>query len=447
MVKRIISAFLVLVFSFNMLFLSSCAKEPSEEDDNFTKDENEETKEENEEKEGNEDLILTNLSKMYTECDLSEEKLREALAVALSKIDVLLADVGEDFPNETSKENIYGKRENTGGWTTGFFTGMLWHSYEITGDEKYKSAASDRIDSFEYIIDNKIGVNHHDMGFLYTLSCVSAYKITADERAKNVAIKAADHLITRYREKGSFIQAWGSIEENSSNYRLIIDTLMNLPLLYFASEVTGDESYREVARAHYDTAASLVYRDDGSTYHTYFFNQNTGEPTKGVTRQGLSDESTWSRGQAWGIYGPLLTYVYEQNEDALTIFKEATNYFLLNLPSDYVPYWDFTYGDGSEEPRDSSAAAIALCGILEGIKYMEDNDPLKEIYVSAAKKIMNSLIDNYATTEGDLTNGLLLHGTQNMPDGTGVDEMSMWGDYFYLEALHRMLDEDWQLYW
>lgn len=424
MKKRLFSLLLCLSLIINIIAFTACTKEPQPQP-----------------QEG----VL--FSEKYADFDLDREKLQLALDTAISKLEGLLYTVGTRFPSETSKDNLYTIRENRGGWTTGFFCGMLWQAYEATGNDKYKNAALSRIDSFENIIDNKIGVNHHDMGFLFTLSCVSAYKLTGDERAKETALKAADHLMTRYREKGEFIQAWGSIEENSSNYRLIIDTLMNIPLLFWASEVTGDDSYRAVARAHYDTTASLVYREDGSTYHTYYFDQKTGAPTKGVTRQGLSDESTWSRGQGWGIYGPMLTYGYEKNEEAIKTFKNATNYFLTNLPSDYVPFWDFTYNDGDYEPKDSSAAAIALCGILEGIRHMDKDDPLRAVYINASKRIMNSLIDHYATTNDDIANGLLMHGTQNMPDGTGVDEMSMWGDYFYLEALRRMLDPEIELYW
>ena len=424
MIKRLLAGALCLITMLNLILLSSCTKNTDSQD-----------------KTG----VL--YSEKYADFELSEEKLQAALDNAILKLDTLLLKVGTKFPEQTSTDNVYGIRENKGGWTTGFWVGMLWQAYELSEYEKYKMAALSTIESFEYIIDNKIGVNHHDMGFLFSLSCVSAYKLTGNETAKETALKAADHLVTRYRENGSFIQAWGNISDTSTNYRLIIDTLMNLPLLYWASEVTGDDSYREIARAHYDTTQSLVYREDGSTYHTYYFNPETGKPTKGVTRQGLNDESTWSRGQGWGIYGPMLTYGYENNAEAIETFKSATNYFLENLPADYVPFWDFTYGDGDYQPKDSSAAAIALCGILEGIKHMDESDPLREVYINASKRIMNSLIDNYSTAKLDYANGLLLHGTQNMPDGDGVDEMSIWGDYFYLESLHRMLDPEWEPYW
>ena len=129
------------------------------------------------------------------------------------------------------------------------------------------------------------------------------------------------------------------------------------------------------------------------------------------------------------------------------MFKATANYFLNHLPEDYVPYWDLCFGDGSDEPRDSSAAAVALCALLEAVKQLPETDPDREIYKNAAKRIMNSLIDGYLTKDVPQANGLLLHAVYSKPRNNGVDEMNIWGCYFYMEALHRMLDPDWELYW
>ncbi len=372
-------------------------------------------------------------------------KLEETLSFVISKIDQMLPTFTDKFPSHNSVNNVYQAEGNTGGWNTGFWTGILWHAYELTGDEKYKNVALGHIDSFENRIEKKINVNHHDMGFLYIPSCVAAYKLEGNTDARDAAIKAADQLASRYHEKGEFIQAWGSLGAES-NYRLIVDCLMNIPLLFWATEVTGNPSYAEIAQKHFNTTASVAYREDGSTFHTYYFDKQTGEPLKGVTAQGVSDNSAWSRGQAWGAYGPLLTYKYTGDEKALEIFKETVNYFLNHLPKDNVPYWDLSFTSG-DEPRDSSAAAILLCAMLEGIKYMDESDPLRQTYVEACKNIMSSLIDNYTTRSTPAANGILLHGTYSKPSGSGVDEMLIWGDYFFMEALHRMLCSDWNLYW
>ena len=382
----------------------------------------------------------------YADFELSTEKLEGALADALAKIDQMIPTFTDKFPSHNSTNNVYKAEGNTGGWNTGFWTGMLWHAYEMSGEEKYKTVASGQIRSYYDRIVNKVNVDHHDMGFLYTPSCVAADKLTDNQMARNAAILAADQLASRYHEKGEFIQAWGKMGVEN-NYRLIVDCLMNIPLLFWASEVTGDKSYAEIATKHYNTTISVAYREDGSTFHTYYFDPKTGKPTKGVTAQGVSDDSAWARGQAWGAYGPLLTYKYTEDASALSLFKSTTNYFLNHLPSDYVAYWDLSFTDGANEPRDSSSVAIALCAMLEGIKYMDKDDPLRQIYVNASKRIMNSLIDNYTTKNIPEANGLLLHGTYSKPGGNGIDEMLIWGDYFYMEALHRMLDPEWEIYW
>ncbi len=383
----------------------------------------------------------------FQDFSLSREKLEYGLNETLKKVDYMMEYFAPtEFPAENSTNLRYGKVGNVGGWGTGFYSGILWHSYELTGNEKYKERALAQIPSYYKRIDEKIGVNHHDMGFVFTPSCVAAYKLCENEQAKAAAIKAAEHLCTRYHEKGRFIQAWGRVDDPNA-YRLIVDCLLNIPLLYWAYEVTGDKKFDDIAYQHFKTTIEVCCREDASTFHTYYFDVETGLPKKGVTAQGASDDSAWARGQTWGIYGPMLTYIYKNDEKALQTFKATTNYFLNHLPEDYIPYWDLQYTDGDGEPKDSSAAAIALCGILEGIKHMDENDPLRAIYFNACKRMMNSLIDGYLTKDDPKANGLLFHATYSKPAKLGVDEMNIWGCYFFMEALHRMLDPEWELYW
>lgn len=383
----------------------------------------------------------------FTDFKLSREKLEYALAETLKKVDYMMEFFNVDqFPAENSTNQVYGRVRNVAGWGTGFYSGILWHSYELTGDEKYKERALAQIPGYYTRIDEKIGVNHHDMGFVFIPSCVAAYKLEGNEQAKEAAIKAADHLCTRYHDKGKFIQAWGNVDD-PTKYRLIVDCLLNIPLLYWASEVTGDKRYDEIAHQHFKTTIEVCCREDASTFHTYYFDVETGLPLRGVTAQGASNDSAWARGQTWGMYGPMLTYIYKKEDKALQTFKATTNYFLNHLPEDYVPYWDLQFTDGDGEPKDSSAAAIALCAILEGIKHMDENDPLRAIYVNASKRIMNSLIDSYLTKDDPKANGLLFHAVYSKPGKLGIDEMNIWGCYFYMEALHRMLDPEWKLYW
>ncbi len=371
-----------------------------------------------------------------------------AMDSAVSIVRQSLKEFTHSFKSSNSFDNFFEPTENVE-WTTGFWTGCIWLAYEHTGDEAFKEAALIQAQSFLERIENKIDVNHHDMGFLYSLSCVAAYKLTGSEVGKKAALLAADHLAERFRTVGNFLQAWGNPGE-PKEYRLIIDCLLNLPLLYWASEVTGDSSYADKAKAHIQTAMKCLVRPDHSTYHTHFFDVNTGEPTYGVTHQGNRNGSAWARGQAWGIYGAALSYRYVKNPEYLDLFFEVTDYFIEHLPEDLVPYWDFDFDTGSTEPRDSSASAIAICGIYEMCKYLDEEKAAP--YLEAADKMLRALMDHCANGDYKRSNGILLHGTyardskENTCKNRGVDECNTWGDYFYMEALIRTL-KDWNLYW
>lgn len=352
------------------------------------------------------------------------------------------------FPDSSSVGNFYPVSSNRE-WTTGFWTGEIWLSYERTGDEAFRRAGGIQVDSFLERVEKRVDVDHHDMGFLYTPSCVAAWRLTGSGTAKKAALLAADNLMGRFHEKGQFFQAWGELGTRD-NYRLIIDCLLNMPLLFWASEVSGDTRYRDKAMAHIRTAMKCVIRPDCSTYHTYFFDPDTGIPLRGVTHQGNRDGSAWSRGQAWGIYGSALSYRAEPNPVYMDIFRKVTDYFLEHLPSDLIPYWDFDFDNPSTEPRDSSSAAIAACGMLEMAKYMGAEDAV--YYTDMAKRLMKALSDRCAVRTPEDSGGILLHGTYarasagNPCADRGVDECNTWGDYFYMEALTRLVT-DWEPYW
>ena len=380
--------------------------------------------------------------------ELTEVKCREAMDFAVKQVEDNLKEFTDSFKKAYSEDGFYNPTPNVN-WTTGFWTGQVWLAYEWSKTDKLKKAGQIQAKSFLNRIDRKVEVDHHDMGFLYTPSCVAAYKLVGDETAKEAAVKAADQLISRFQPVGEFIQAWGPMNQ-PENYRFIIDCLLNLPLLYWATEETGDQKYREIAEKHIHTAIANVIREDYSTWHTFFMNMETGEPDHGATCQGYKDGSAWARGQAWGIYGCALAYRYTKRPEYIEDFKHVTGYFLDHLPSDLVPYWDLEFGEGSEEPRDSSSASIAACGMLEMAKYLDESDAA--CYRSIAKKIMESVVEHYAVKDLQESNGLVLHSTysKKSPYNTctpeGVDECNIWGDYFYMEALTR-LSKDWNPYW
>ena len=378
---------------------------------------------------------------------LTNEAARAALDAACGILHGNLAEFTDKFQSSNSEHNFY-PPSDTVEWTTGFCTGEYWLAWEHTRDDAFKTAALRQVDSFLTRIERKIDVDHHDMGFLYTPSCVAAYKLTGSETGRRAALLAADQLCSRFREKGQFIQAWGP-NNAADNYRLIIDCLLNLPLLYWASEVTGDAKYADIAHRHITTCLANSFRPDGSTYHTFFMNPD-GTPSHGATCQGYRDDSFWARGQAWGVYGSVLSYRYTRNPEYLDTFRRALEFYLTRLPDDLVPYWDMIFTSGSEEPRDSSSAAIVACGLLEAVKWVGAEEGAG--YEKLARQMLASLVQHYAVTDRKPGGGQLLHGTysKKSPYNTctpeGVDECTSWGDYFYMEALTR-LTKDWQLYW
>lgn len=356
---------------------------------------------------------------------------------ALKRVRELAVMCGDWFPEIVTTDYVYGKKEACYNWTEGFWSGMLLLAYEETGDELFQTTVETLLTKFERRIEERYNVETHDLGFLYSLSCVAAYKVYGDEKAKKTALEAADLLAGRFQEKGQFIQAWGELNARD-NYRLIIDCLMNLPLLFWASEVTGDIRYRDIAKKHLHTTIDCVIREDYTTFHTYFFDPDTGEKQRGETAQGYSNDSCWARGQAWGIYGLALAYSYTKEESLIGLYEKVTDCFIDRLPKDFIPYWDMIFTEG-EEPRDTSAAAIAACGILEMEKFKKH-----PAYMEVCKRMLRSLEEQYLTKEK--SNAILSDGMYSRPAGC-KPEASMWGDYFYMEALMRVNHPDWKRYW
>ena len=375
---------------------------------------------------------------------LTREEVTAAMDRVADQVRCNMEYFGTRFPSSATRNQTYGVIDNIE-WTDGFWTGLLWLCYEYTGDDAFKDLALKNVGSFLNRVEKRIELDHHDLGFLYSLSCVAGYKLTGSAEGRKAGLLAADKLMERFQEKGGFIQAWGELGARD-NYRLIIDCLLNIPLLHWAFLETGKPVYRNAAMRHYEAACNNVIRDDASAYHTFYFDPETGEPLKGVTRQGYSDDSAWARGQAWGIYGIPLNYRYVKDDSAFNLFKGMTNYFLNRLPEDEVCYWDLIFTDGSNQSRDSSAAAIGVCGIHEMLKYLPEVESDKNTYRHAMHCILRSLIERYTAPEIKPGNPVLLHGVYSWHSGKGVDEGNIWGDYYYMEALMRFY-KDWNLYW
>ncbi|WP_345801384.1 glycoside hydrolase family 88 protein [Microbacterium sp. AZCO] len=377
-----------------------------------------------------------------------------ALAGALATVRRNIAAFGDAYPDDTTTDGRYLLRPADGifpeggnrGWTTSFWPGMQWLAYELTGESEFRDAALRHAADFERRVRQGEDLDTHDLGFLYTLASVAPWRLLGDESARAAAVLAADHLMARYLEPAGIIQAWGDLSDPAQRGRTIIDSLMNMPLLTWAYEQTGEERFAEAVRRHTTELRVHILREDDSTFHTFYWDASTGEPLRGATEQGAHDDSCWARGQAWGVYGFALNHRATGDAALLDAAWRCADYFLAHLPADDVPFWDLVYHDGSDAPRDSSAAAIAVCGLFE-LADLEPGTERAGRATRAAHAILDSLVAGYTPERPEASDALLLHGVYDLPKDNGVDEGNLWGDYFYLEALTRRALPGWKPYW
>ncbi|MCU6712717.1 glycoside hydrolase family 88 protein [Paenibacillus sp. J5C_2022] len=361
---------------------------------------------------------------------------KQAIEDAVAKTQRNVSAHGLTYPH-IDNDQKYDWGENND-WIEGFYTGMLWLCYRYTGDEAFKKAAMEQGSDFRKRLDNDIALEHHDIGFLYMPSAFAQWRLAGDESAKRLALDAADKLLGRWRPKGNYIQAWGPAGDEKNGGRIIIDCLMNLPLLYWASETTGEAKYKDIAFIHAEQSLRYLVRGDDSSYHTFYFDQESGIPLGGGTHQGYHDGSTWTRGQAWGVYGFALSYRYTRDPRFLEASRRLARYFIAHLPEDHVAYWDFDAPIEAGTPRDSSASAITACGLLELIGHLEEGDGERAYFQEHARRMMESLVKRYATIGEEAAEGLIRHGSYSVRTGNAPDSCMIWGDYYYLEALLRL---------
>ena len=434
--KRKLIAFTLLLVILCQLLLTSCGLISTPKDEDVPPEVKGEAENEPQEPTLTAD-VPDRFKVAYT---IDRTKLEAAARAATAKLYKLYEEGGINFP-ATCSENYqytYGANNN---WTAGMYTGSYLMAYQLTGDQKFADVVNEMIDTFVYRVDNRVAMDDHDVGFAFVPSCVGAYKILGSEKAKDAALKAvADYYGTAYSHEGMFIiraHKWSNIE----GYRTMIDSQMNASLFFWAGEYLDNADYSSAALNHTLTTVDLIVRDDGSTYHHYQFDPETGAPLYGVTWQGYADESCWARGQSWGIYGLSIAYSYTKDQRILDAQRDVTYYMLNHLPDDLIPCWDYTFTLGSE-PRDSSAAAIAVCGMLDMAQMLPEGSEERIIYESAAAQIMESLIDRYTGEIGLEYDGLIHSVTHALPQGHAIEECAPYADYFFLEALMRFLSED-----
>ncbi len=356
--------------------------------------------------------------------------LQEAIEYSIDRIRQNLNVT--DFP-ELTKDGKW-EYARAGGWVGGYWTGLLWLAYAGTRDLSFEQAAHEWT---ARLAPRQNDTTTHDLGFLFELSHVLGAKLTGDASLKPPALQAARTLALRFNPKGKFIQAWGPLDASAQQRgRAIIDTMMNLALLFWASNETGDPTFAGIATAHARTALKHNTRADGSTAHAMDFNPDTGEFIKQDTHQGLSPTSCWARGQAWAVYGFAECYRNTLDEAFLDASRYFAEYCLRRLPLDRVPYWDYDSPLIPNDVRDSSAGAIFASGMLL-LASLEKEASRAECWRKEALAMLKSLWHNYSSC-GTNEPSILIHGTRNKPAGS-MDTGLIYGDYYFVQALTRWI--------
>ena len=389
-----------------------------------------------------EKIILENPERFAKPHEISMAKLTSAAEKACDRLANMAKAHYGLFPSNWSTDFNYTWDRNKN-WVAGMYTGCFWLAYQLTGDKFFREVAESHLDSYKVRSDLRIGIGGHDVGFPFMPSCAAAYMLTGNEYARNITLDTAKFFIgNAYMTKGEY----KFIKRTGIPYRTMMDTLMNATLLLWAGKELGDESFTEAGLNQSRTTEKYLIRNDASSYHHYMFNEEDCSPIRGLTLQGNSDESCWSRGHSWGVYGFPVAYDYTHADFLVPLHKDITYFALNHLPTDLIPYWDFDFTSG-DEARDTSAGLIIACGMHEMAKLLPPDAEQKAVYESAAPQILESVIDN-CTSGFPTDDGLVLRVTASKPHGYGVDQVGVYGDFFYLEALARyILGDKFVRYW
>jgi len=374
----------------------------------------------------------------HTSAVAQKVNVKKAFKQAAIQTELLLQEIEKS--TDPSKPELVSPRTLENGklklvaskdWTSGFFPGVLWYLDEFYKTDPWKSAARKFT---SYIEKEKVNGTTHDMGFKVFCSVGNAYRLTRNAHDKEVIIEAAKTLATRFNPKTGVILSWDHSRDKWVN-PVIIDNMMNLELLFEATKLTGDSSFYKIAVSHANTTMKNHFRDDFSSYHVVDYDPKTGEILKKTTHQGFSNESAWSRGQAWGLYGYTLCYRYTKNPAYLKHAENIASFIFNhpNMPTDLVPFWDFNAPNIPNEPKDVSAAAVIASGLYELSAYSKQGTD----YRKKANKILNSLSTVYASPIGGAKGFILEHSTGSKPSNSEVDVPLSYADYYYLEALLR----------
>lgn len=389
--------------------------------------------------------IITFLSALFllmiiVSCGLKNDDdkiISDYISIAEQQYDLMVKMIDDSGKVLIPKSIINGRMKfiSPQEWTSGFFAGSLWYLYELTGDKKWIEPAmkqTNALESIQYYRDN------HDVGFMIGSSYGNALRLTGNENYKDIIVQTAKSLITRYNSTTGLIQSWNANKSKDWLFPVIIDNMMNLEILFDATEYSGDSTFYKVAVSHADITMKNHFRPDYSTWHVLDYDVNDGSIRHRNTGQGYADESCWSRGQSWGIYGYVMCYRKTGDPKYLAQAENALNYIATNpnYPSDGIPYWDYNSPDIPNTNRDISSATILASALYEISKYSE-----KLNYKEWADKIINSLgSPEYIAQVGDNGFFILKNSVGSLPHNSEVAVPLNYADYYFLEALKRKVD-------
>lgn len=366
---------------------------------------------------------------------LFEEAYRQSIAKIVSNSEA----IGPSFPHVVIGEDGTYNREPSFFWTGGFWAGLLWLAYRETGDENLYRILCEIEKKQDEPLDEFMQL-HHDVGFMWIPTAVTNYRATGDSSSLLRGMKAASLMAGRFNPAGRFIRAWNNDVQEGCQGIAIIDCLMNLPLLYWASKEFSDPRFRHIAMAHADTVLKAFVREDGTVPHIVRFDAETGEKLENLGGQGKAPDSIWSRGQAWAIYGFALSYRETGELRYLEAAKNNAIWFMEHLPEDLVPYWDFCTEDEDKHVKDSSAACCAASGMIEIASLTQDSEE-KERFLAMGVRLLESMIEHCACFDQS-TQGIIRYGTVSYPVNRHVNVPIIYGDFFFVEALAKLLGKD-----
>lgn len=384
-------------------------------------------------------LILLSLAAVFSMTACSQQKMAELIKNDLDVAGQHLSGFAARFDTTAATPRSWNGTKHTtispSDWTIGFFPGTLWLYYQLTGDKKYEALAEKYT---ARIAGNEIRTDTHDLGFIIFCSYGKQQEVKKDSCSAAMVIAASKSLVSRFDPKIGLIRSWGF---GDWNYPVIIDNMMNLEMLFWASEYTGDSTYRNIAIKHADRTLENHFREDNTCYHVVSYNNDGSIESKG-TYQGYSDDSAWARGQAWALYGYTMCYRYTRYERYLRKAVEVAEMImnLKDMPEDLVPYWDYNAPGKPDVARDASAAAISASALFELSSLTSDGHSQR--YFKYAEDILRSLSsDEYLAAPGDNGDFILKHCTGAAPFKSEVDAPLVYADYYFLEAIKRYLQE------